>query len=36
MWGVDDTDLYIAPESATAFSPATPSVTMTINEITTS
>jgi hypothetical protein len=36
MWAVDDTDLYIEPESATAFAPATPSVTMTINEITTS
>jgi len=36
MWAVDDTDLWIQPESATAFAPATPSVTMTINEITTS
>ena len=34
MWAVDDTDLYIEPESATSFAPATPSVTMTINEIT--
>ena len=36
MWAVDDLDLYIEPESATAFAPATPSITMTINEITTS
>ena len=36
MWAVDNTDLFIEPESATAFAPATPSVTMTINEITTS
>ena len=36
MWAVSNTDLTLQGESASAFAPAVPSVTMTIHEITTS
>ena len=33
MWAVDDTDLDLSPEAATAFAPATPSATLSIIQV---
>jgi hypothetical protein len=33
MWAVDDLDLDLHPEAATAFAPATPSATLSIIQV---